>query len=207
MAYILDDADDDLIHSTTHGIIDRDDLNFLRDRVDNAFRTAGGFASRYLESARESLARFDLGRLRDRVDSLRGRFGRRDDEDRIRELITIEDFQNAKPTMRRYLMAETRLRTLVLRGRADGWSGLYSNHDGDVVGRDHGDWREVMNGAHDESVVDEDRWTTYPDRLDEYGETILTHVGRQAVRFSWRELRARLDEGKQDPSSHLRKTL
>jgi len=205
MAYLLSQADNDVIHATTHGLINNDDLGFLRERMSSTMRTMGNFASKYLNEAREKLEKFDLGRLRDRVEVMRDRFGRRWDEDRILEVVDLGGFQNAKPTMRKYIMAEPRTRRLYHQGRLDGYGSLYQDDEPDCVGREHTAYREVMQGA---SVGDEeeDRFVTYLGLETEEGHP-LSHVERTAVRRTWAEQKAILDRGKQDPTSPLRKTL
>lgn len=205
MAYLLSQADNDVIHATTHGLISREDLGFLRDRMSSTVRTMGSFASKYLSEARDKLEKFDLGRLMDRVEIMRDRFGRRWDEDRILEIVDLSGFQNAKPTMRKYIMAEPRTRRLYHQGRLDGFGNMYVDDAPDCVGREHTAYREVMQGAFvgDE---EEDRFITYLGLETEEGQP-LSHTERVAIRRTWVEQRELLNRGKQDPTSPLRKTL
>lgn len=205
MAYLLAEADDDVIHATTHGMINREDLGFLRERMSSTLRSVGSFASKYLTEASERLANFDLGNLRRRVEVMRDRFGRRWDEDRIIQPVNLADFQQAKPTMRKYIMAEPRTRRLYHQGRLDGFANMYIDEEPGCVGRDHSVYREVMNGA---SVGDEteDRFVTYLAVDDSEGQP-LEHEERLVIRRTWAEQCAILDRGKQDPTSPLRKTL
>jgi hypothetical protein len=207
MAYIVS-ADDDVIHAATHGIMDREDLSFLRDRMDSAMRSAGNYASSFLKEASTRLANFDLGKLRDRVSGLRDRFGKRWDDDRIVLLSTLTEIQNAKSRMRRYTMAEPRTRRLFQQGRLEGYGKLYEDEEPSAIGRDHTPYREVMNGAYDGSVEDEDRYTTYLEVADEYGDQPLSFDERTSVRHgTWAAQRGFLDEGKQDPVSPIKNTL
>lgn len=207
MAYLVTNVDDDLIHATTHGIMSRDDLEFLRERVDQAQRSASGFVRKYLDVAKDSLARFDFGRLKDRVESMRDRFGRRWDEDRVLSIVDLSGAQNAKPTMRRYIMAMPRVRQLWYQDRLDGYSGLYEDDCPGAIGRDHDTYREVMNGSYVEGEEGEDTFVTYLGVVDDHGDSNLTHLQREAVRRTWNEISAMLDRGGQDPTSPLRKTL
>jgi len=207
MAYLVTTGDDDAIHALTHGLMSREDLSYLRERVDSAVRTATGAAARYLEAARESIVQFDFGRLRDNVDNLRERFGRRWDQDRVRPLIELADLQHAKPTMRRLVMAHIRTRTLWQQGRLDGYEGLYEDDDVGVVGRRHEAYREVMHGSFVENDEGEDRFITYMGVEDENGEVELTGIGRKMVRQTWDFQDECIERGGQDFSSPLRKTF
>lgn len=208
MAYIVS-ADDDVIHAATHGIMDRDDLSFLRDRMDSAMSSAGGYASSFLKAASEKLANFDLGRLRDRVSGLRDRFGKRWDDDRIVLLATRRDIQNAHPKMRRYVMAEPRTRLLWQQGRLEGYGELYQDDEVGSIGREHTAYREVMNGAYvSEDIPDEDHYVTYLLVQDEHGDEPLTFNEKEMTRHgTWAAQRGFLDEGKQDPLSPIGNTM
>lgn len=206
MAYLMDTDDEDVIHATTHGIMSREDLSFLRERMDRAMRTAGSFASDFLRSASEKLATFDLGRLRDKVEGMRDRHRMRFDDDVILPIFDISGAQNAKSVNRKYIMADTRVRRLWQLGRLDGYGDLYEDTEPGAIGRDHTPYREVMNGAHEE-VNGEDRFTTFLDVRDEHGDDPLSLVERHTVRNSWKTLYDLLDRGGQDPTSRLRKTL
>lgn len=207
MAYLVTSGDDDVIHAMTHGIMSRDDLSFLRERIDNAVRTASGVAARYLDAARESIVKFDFGKLRDNVDSMRERFGRRWDEDRVKPITVLVDFQHAKPTMRRIIMAEPRTRQMYYDNRLDGYDGLYEDDDVGVIGRRHEVYREVMNGSYVENEAGEDQFVTYFGVEDEHGEQPLTGANRQAARRTWAEQKELIDRGGQDFTSALRKTF
>lgn len=207
MAYIVS-ADDDVIHASTHGIMDRDDLSFLRDRMDTAMKSAGGYASSFLKAASDKLANFDLGRLRDRVEGLRERFGKRWDDDRIQLLSSISEIQNAKSKMRRYTMAEPRTRLLWQQGRLDCYGDLYEDEEPGSIGREHTAYREVMNGAYVSDVEDEDRYVTYLGIADEHGDQPLSFDEKTSIRHgTWAAQRGFLDEGKQSPISPVKSTM
>lgn len=207
MAYIVRDGDDDVIHATTHGIMSRGDLSFLKDRVDDAMRTAGGVASKYLSKARDSLAKFDFGLLRDSVEGMRERFGKRWDEDRIQYLTDLSSFQHAKPTNRRIIMAHPRTRLLYQQGRLDGYDGLYEDEEPGAIGRTHTPYREIMHGAFIDNDEGEDHFVNMMGQEDENGETTVSAQNRHASRHNWASQDDMLDHGKQDFTSPERKTL
>lgn len=203
MAFLVSNADSDAIHSFTHGVLSRDDLSYFRNRVHEAARTATGYASKYLERARETLENFDLSGLRRSVDRLRERFGKRWDEDRITALLTVPSLRDAKPTMRRYAMAMPRLRTLYMKGRVEGYDGDFQNDEPGFVGVMHDDYRNVMTGSYIGNE-EEDRWITHlmPD-----DEEALDHFEREYVRETWCFQDLVLDEGIHDTTSRIGNTL
>lgn len=207
MAYLITGVDEDVVHASTHGMLTRDDLAFLRERASSIVRTGGEYVSRFLRTAKERLDRFDFNLMRDRVERLSDRSQKRWDDDVIKDLLTIQDIQNAKSMMREYIMAEPRLRSLYHKGLADGFGELYIDENPGVVGRAHKTYRDVMIGAFDDTVVDEERWITYLDALSDDGECELSCLSRNKVRRTWAEIRNLLDEGGVDPSSVLGKIL
>lgn len=206
MAYIMDTDDNDVIHATTHGIMSRSDLNFLRDRMDRAVRSAGSMASDYLKVAREKLENFDLNRLRDKVEAMQNRFDTVWNEDRIMDLFEIKEFQQAKSNMRPYLMAEPTYRKLFHEGRADGFGDLYIDDEPGKIGRDHTKYREIYNGSHQE-VDGEDQFVSYLDVIDEHGDADLNFEKKISLRWTLAELKEHTRRGKQDPLSPLKKTF
>lgn len=207
MAYIVSDGDADVIHASTHGMMSRNDLEFFRDRVDKVARSAGNFASRYLNRAKEALDNFDFSSIRDRVEGMRNRFGRRWDEDRILPLVDLGDFQDAKPMNRAVVMAFPRYRKLWYEGRADGYDGLYEDDERDSIGREHDMYREIYNGVYVEGEEGEDTFVTYLGVVDEYGDAKFNIVEKDDARWTHRTLEEILNRGKQDPGSPTRKTL
>lgn len=206
VVFCLED-DADLIRTSTHGMMTRDDVRFFRDRMDSALRVAGDTASDYLRSARDRLEGFNLNRLRDRVEAMRERFTKRWDDDRISLLGDVADFQDAKPTSRRYLMAGLRIRKLFQQGRCDGYGDLYHDDEPGAIGRTHTPYREMMNGSYVEEVEDEDRFVNYLGVEDEDGEQVLIHRNRVIARENVKTMEEILNRGKQDPTSPKRKTL
>lgn len=207
MAYIVSDGDADVIHASTHGMMSRADLEFFRDRVDRVARSAGNFASRYLTRAKEALDNFDFSSIRDRVEGMRDRFGRRWDEDRILPLVNLADFQNAKPRNRAVVMSNPRYRALWYKGQADGYDGLYEDDERDSIGREHDMYREIMNGAYVEGEEGEDTFVSYLGVVDEHGDAKFNQNEKDTARDIYRTLEEILDRGKQDPGSLVRKTL
>lgn len=207
MAFLISSDDDDLIHATTHGIMNRDDLAFLRDRMDTAMKMAGSTANNYLRQASERLSNFNLSGLRSRVDAMRERFGKRWDEDRVVSLKAMAEFQNARPTNRRYLMADVRTRTLFQQGRIEGYAELYEDEEPGAIGMTHTPWREVNNGAYQEEVLDEDQFRHCLGVMDEEGEQPLEHFQRMITRFNQKTIGELLDMGRQDPTSIRRNVL
>lgn len=86
----------------------------------------------------------------------------------IRPMETIEDMRSAQPVMQRYIMAQTDLRQMYHKQQVDGYADTYADIEPGRIGPEHYDWRRVMDGHIQETVVDgQDSWTAtmYYDEL------------------------------------------
>lgn len=202
MAYLIGtDVDDRTINASIHGVMSRSNLEFYRDRLESKVSRVKGFASKWMSKALDSVRDFDLDALRDGVDNLRSRYGRRWDADRILGLNTLEDVQQAKTVMRRWLMANTRARKGYYEDRLYGYDGKWNQTQGAVYGDELDDYRNVMQGA-EIGDEDEDRFVTYLDVLeDTANDEMLTPDQREFIRHSWEMLEMQLDAAGQDPTS------
>ena len=66
--------------------------------------------------------------------------------DIIKELVTMTDFQMAKPKMRRYLMANPFVREMWQDNKCEGYGGDYIDHEPGTLGENHYDYRRVVDG-------------------------------------------------------------
>ncbi len=130
--------------------------------------------------------------------------------DSISFLDTLESFQNAVPTMQRYIMAHTPIRTLYLNGVLDGYAGSYENIRGDAMGEDLFEWRRMNSGLisfEDKTLEDGEvvtNWvsTTYYDKIPE-GDNDLTFDQRCIMKDTLAVLDKLLQDTDSDMTSRL----
>ena len=119
--------------------------------------------------------------------------------DGICSLWELGKIQNASLTMQRWVMAEPSLRKMYFEQRVDGYSGTYVDANPDVIGREHYDYRRVMDGM---LVVDDDgeeHITHYYDELLE-GDRDLDITEKVDIRATWEIVADLLKYGKSDPT-------
>lgn len=68
-------------------------------------------------------------------------------DDNIREIFELADFQNANSKMQRFIMSEETLRRMYHAGRCSGFAGQYVDPFPGQVGQDDYNWRRVMDGV------------------------------------------------------------
>lgn len=123
------------------------------------------------------------------------------DLDVIRQTFLLEEMQSAKPTMRKYLMANPTLRQSWMRGEADGYDGEFEHTVG-AVGEDDHVWRSVMSG---QEVFDEPsneyHYTTYHDAEH------MDAMDQMMIRQAWVYSDYEMEIEEEDPSSILGNSL
>lgn len=117
-------------------------------------------------------------------------------------LDTVSEVQSAKPVMQRYIMAMPEIRKLYHKQLCDGYSESYVDHEPDLIGEDHYDYRRVMNGIVQEyrDADGNDCWKAvmYPDDLAE-GDRELDIDEKFMVLKSWDLVKLALGK-KKDPT-------
>lgn len=135
-----------------------------------------------------------------RLEAVRRSLRRTWDDDDIRPLNSVEELQNAKPVMQRWIMANPFIRKLYKEGRVVGYGDSYVDHKKQGVGEDHYDYRIAMSGL--ATFNDEDGWTatTYGDELLA-GDVRPTFVEQTDIFATWCEAKGLLMSGKRDITS------
>lgn len=209
MAFLIsEDMDDRVIHASIHGIVDRAGLNYYRDRLRDVSRTVTGISKKFIDRASAYLEDFDLDGIRDGLHALRDRWGKRWDVDRISDITGISDIQQAKSIMRRWIMANPRIRKLWREEKIYGFAGEFINSWDTSEYTDLSDYRKVMQGAY-VGTDHEDLFITYLDVLEEVGDDVetLSFIERETIRAAWALAEEHLNNGLQDPTSPFKAML
>lgn len=116
-------------------------------------------------------------------------------------LITIEQFQTAGSIMQRWTMANPLVREKYHAQLIDGYSDSYVDTQPGVIGRDHYDYRCVMNAVIQEDD-ENDTWSVsyFPDELI-VGDKELSHDEKVDIIKSWDLAEMFIRAGDKDPTS------
>lgn len=205
-----DDIDAELFGEPHQGTI-----RYLRERVERHAPRISGLLGGFLDDTREMFERYNgdraLRRIRTRLrqssDSLRHDF--------VRPLRTIEDIQNAKPLMQRYVMANFVSRLLAERQEIDGYRGSHSVRHPERRGLRDPDFMRVIDGVlfdrdyHDiKTHDDEDAWVAYQNLFEAAeDERDLDIVEQNDILSTWDVLEAFYEAKKKDPTSILNENM
>lgn len=165
--------------------------NILTDAGRHFFET-GRKAFEYVTGA-EAL-RFSSGVLR----KVKNMFQKNE----FRDLETVAEVQQSPQVMHRWIMAEPTIRQLMLDQRCCAFEGTYQNLDGDVIGKDHRDYRLITDGL----VMDhpEHGWTQsyYCDAREERPAVDYVNPDMKfTIGSAWDIVEAAVIAGKDDPVS------
>lgn len=126
------------------------------------------------------------------------------DRDDVRAMTEIDQTQNAKPVMQRWLMANPTVRHVWQEQRCDGFSDTYKDMHPGTIGESHYDYRRVMDGLLVEIKDEdgEDSWmiSHYVDELLP-GDIPLELEDQLDIGTTWAFVEMYMKAGGRDPVS------
>lgn len=125
--------------------------------------------------------------------------------DDVRFINDIGDMQQAQFVMQRWIMANPVVRDLYHQQRCDGFSDTYIDAHPGAIGRDHYDYRRVMDGV---LVEEGDDWVirNYFDDIAE-GDTELSLDEKIDILSTWEWIEHHISKGEEDPTSQYGASL
>lgn len=188
---------DALVYARPH----ENTLQFLQHHNQQFFSNLNDAGRQFVDAARAFYDQMGLAYGADQLRALGRTVAGMWQTDEIRVLRTLEEFQNAPPVMRRWIMAEPTVRALYHQQRVDGYTNHYVDYFTQDVGEDHYDYRMAMNGV----VVEDEEgngWkvrTYYEDLIQ--GDQKLSMIERSDIQTTWEHLRDFIAMTKDDPTS------
>lgn len=180
--------------------------DFLRNAPRIQSDVLGAAGKRFMEFSEKVMGSFDLDdamrKMRAAGRQVAGMF----QTNVIRELSTIGELQNPPSCMRHLIMACPEVRAMYLNQTIDGYSGQYTNSYGTDIGHEHYDYRRVMDGI----VVEKEKESGFvvSQYLEEVHEGDELYFDQQVeVLMTWSHIRAKLLEGRDDPTSRWNAAL
>lgn len=197
---ILIDGDAMSFRAAAYGAPSRSTVQFLQQQFQDPSRALMFANSSFVERARNMFEENYSDAALARLEAVRRSLRKTWDLDDIRPLLSVEEMQNAKPVMQRWIMANPFIRKLYKEGRVAGYGDSYIDHKKQGIGADHYDYRLAMSGF--ATFNDEDGWTatTYGDELLD-GDVRPTFAEQIDIFQTWCEAEGHLLHGKRDITS------
>lgn len=176
-------------------------VNYFEQVKDRIQQKAGVFKEEFIQTSNQIFDSVYSARALELTRAAINKAGALFDPDIIKQLHTLSDFQIAKPTMMRHIMANPVVRAKFIDGRCEGYGEAYFDRQPGVVGENHYDYRRVMTG-----VVQQDPDTggafyrTYCEELHE-GDEHLSPGQQLDVLKSWTNVEYLMSLAAKDPTS------
>lgn len=188
-------ADRDTFDALRGGLPSQEESRWFHDMYDRSVSRLGEGRRNFVEKATKAYQRVTENRAAQIVRNLKTRV-KRAFSGGIETLDSLEEFQSAKPYMRRWVMAHTGIRSKFLRGEAEGY-GLDIAERLRVTGEKLEDYRNVMQGIHLIPEEGDAYYKVYHDIED----TPLAFHERVTISNIWARLDKFIDDEGEDPTS------
>ncbi len=116
----------------------------VKDRI---FQRAGAYKEDFLQTSQQIYDSIYSARALELAKAAINKAGSLFAPDLIKELRTMDEFQTAKPTMQRWVMANPLVRQMFIDRRCHGYGDSYFDLEPGLIGEEHYDYRRVMNGV------------------------------------------------------------
>lgn len=150
-------------------------------RLNTSISNAGRGFMDYVGGLVERVTRSEISQ---RAQALASKVGTMFDSDTVRPLWALNEFQQAKSKMRRWVMANPEIRTLYHQQRVEGYGEAYVDLDPDRIGESHYDYRRATDGLvmfdSDDGLIS----TTYFEELRD-GDEDLTVSQQANISLTW----------------------
>lgn len=174
--------------------------DYLEERSEEfGRRIRGTAAERYHNDRSFSRRLINIDEVSRRMRAVTRRIGHMWQQDIIRDLNDIGDFQNAPSSMLRWLAADPEIKRDINLGRLAAWEDRYENESDKEVGENHRDYRILMDGVyrHEEGEFVS---VEYHEPLFEGEEELsITEVG--IILSAQERLKRYMSESQEDPTS------
>lgn len=137
-----------------------------------------------------------------KTEALARKFRHMWDTDDIKQLNTLSELQQAKPTMQRWLMADPVARDLRNRNLIDGYSNTYDDWSPKDTGENHYDFRRVTDGIFIEDEDGNGECVSYAESHVN-DEDDLSFAQQGDINAGWNAQRELFKRRREDPTSPL----
>lgn len=181
-------------------------IDFIANQFANTRNMLVGAGTAFMEKARSVFEEVNSSEAIRRARALARSVENLWEKDDIKSIWELADFQNAKPTMQRWVMANPVVRELFHAQRLDGYSDTYLDMEPGCRGADHYDYRMVMDGVivdtAPEKEGEEAGWSyrVFCEEIKE-DDRLLDPAEKDMILMSWEAAEAILNMEIDDPTS------
>ena len=174
-------------------------LAFLRNSPQQFSARLSEAGQRFIAASEQILGSFNIDEVARKMRAAGRQVAAAFQSDVIRELNTIGELQNPPPSMRHLIMAEPTVRRYYFNQVIDGYSGDYVDVEPGQIKHDHYDYRRVMDGIVSLNADGDFEVHQYFEEVR--AEDHLEFDQQVEVVLTWQQIKAKLLEGRDDPTS------
>lgn len=201
MINVIEGNDADF-NNIVYGVKHPGTLNFIRNQIENvnhAFHHLNEASQRFYSNVGEMFERLNGSEAMRRARMVKEKITGIFIPDDIRYLNSIEKIQQAQPYMQRFIMAEPTIRRMYHNQQVDGYSHSYIDAEPLLIGKDHIDYRFVMDGVVNTDEEGEHYYTFYDPENDIHRTLILDE--QNDILNTWEMINISLEVNEYDPTS------
>jgi hypothetical protein len=187
--------------STMFGLPNANTVNFFENVQAKIAEKASHYSHDFMNMGKQMFDSVYSTRALELAKAAMNKAGALFDQDIIRELRTMDEFQVAQPTMMRYIMANPVVRERWQDGRCEGYGDSYYDMFPGMRGEDHYDYRMVMDGVAFEVEETGEWWVKqYIESNHETAEH-LSVSDKLSILSTWNNVEAMMALAAKDPTS------
>ncbi len=195
-------ANDDVFRAMQFGSPRSEDRSFLRDHIENVASRLGRGAEAFIEKAKARFDSFDLRALDRKLESIKRKVRYGYDDDIIRPMSSIGQYQQAGFNCQRWVMANAKVQRMRRDDRIFGYQDTFIDRYHGRVGEDNPDHCKVVNGLVQFHEDGSNSFVQFSDAYDDEGREELDFAQQTTIRDSiWANLEAIIAMGRDDPTS------
>lgn len=195
-------ASDDVFRAMQFGAPRSEDRSFLRDHIEHVATRLGRGAEAFIEKARERFESFDLRGLDRKLEAIKRKVRYGYDDDIIRPMSRIGEYQQAGFNRQRWVMANATVQRLQRQDRIYGYRDTFIDRYKGRVAEENPDFCKVVNGLaqfHDDGT---NTFVQYSEAYDEENREELDFAQQTTIRdVIWHNLEEIIRMGRDDPTS------
>lgn len=203
----IDEGGLDTFRSMAYKTPNRDSMEYLERYAGNFSNRISSRVSDYFEQQREIIKPMNFRELRSNTLAALRSLDNLFTIDAIQYLNEIGTIQHAPEVMRKYIMANPRVRRRYHEQRIDGYGENYTDRYPGQVEHEDPVYRSVMDGIVQQNEEGDCWYWDYDVAGDDYNEQDLTLEEKYEILDTWVAVDHLLDENQSDPTSQFNNNL
>ena len=186
--------------AVVYGEVPRASIDFLAKQYDTYSAPLTEFGKKFFDSSKKAFSMFHSSEAMALARKALSKLDADYQTDHVMSFTKLSHFQRAAPVMQRWVMANPKARGMYHRQQCSGYQDSYHDHEPGLLGKDHFDYRRVVDGV----MFFDEGGRGYYETHDEPGIEDcdrLMPAEQDTILLGWGKLEYLLAMGLDDPTS------